>query len=95
MDERSLGEREHPLQEGVDAPTAGRQPASADADHSSIVRLFVLQVVVWNVVLLAGSLGVFLIYFQHDWTTGGQLIAVAAVLVLYSAYRWPDRGTDG
>lgn len=101
MDDRLLADPEDPYPEGVDGPTvdipAVDAPAASfeDVRDSAIVRLFVLQVLVWNGILLAGSVGLLLIYFRSDWTMGGQLLALSAVLALYSWYRWPDRRKAG
>lgn len=99
MDDRLLADPEDPYPEGVDGPTVDIPAVDAasfeDVRDSAIVRLFVLQVLVWNGILLAGSVGLFLIYFRADWTTGGQLLALSAVLALYSWYRWPDRREAG
>jgi hypothetical protein len=75
----------------VDVP--GMDVSTPDSDviaDSPIAALFVLHVIIWNAVLLLFSLGVMLIYFERNWTTGGQLIAVSVVLTLYGVYRWPD-----
>lgn len=100
MDDRLLADPEDPYPEGIDGPTVDIPTIDVssgsvdDFRDSAIVRLFVLQVVVWNVVLLAASVGLLLIYFRNDWATGGQLLGASAVLVLYSAYRWPERKAD-
>lgn len=100
MDDRLLADPEDPYPEGVDGPTVDiphvdvpRAPVDTLTD-SPIIRTFILQVLLWNAILLVASLGVFLIVFRSNWTTGSQLLGVAAVLVLYSRYRWPNRGSD-
>jgi hypothetical protein len=70
----------------IDVPT-GDSDVVVD---SPIAALFVLHVIIWNAVLLSFSLGVMLIYFRQDWTTGGRLIVISVILTLYGAYRWPD-----
>lgn len=96
MDDRPFGDPENPYPEGSDGPTVDVPSVSAsDIRDSTILRLFVLQVVIWNAVLLAVSVGGLLIYFENDWRTGGQLVGIGVVLALYGAYRWPDRDTDG
>lgn len=95
MDDRLLADPEDPYPEGIDGPTVDVPSASVnDLSDLAIVRLFVLQVIVWNLVLMTVSVGVLLIYFRNDWTTGGQLLGAGAVLILYSLYRWPDRQAD-
>jgi hypothetical protein len=95
MDDRLLADPEDPYPEGIDGPTVDVPSASVnDLSDLAIVRLFVLQVIVWNLVLMTVSVGVLLIYFRNDWTTGGQLLGAGAVLILYSVYRWPDRQAD-
>lgn len=100
MDDRLLADPEDPYPEGVDGPTVDipsvdvPSASAEDFRESPIVRLFVVQVVVWNLILLAASVGLLLIYFRNAWTTGGQLIGVSAVLLLYSVYRWPGRRGD-
>ena len=75
----------------VDVPEVDVSTADSSVlSDSPIAALFVLHVIVWNAVLLCFSLGVMLIYFQGNWTVGGQLIAVGAILTLYGAYRWPE-----
>lgn len=100
MDDRLFADPEDPYPEGMDGPTVDiphvdvpRAPVDTVTD-SPIIRSFVLQVVLWNAILLVASLGVLLIVFRSDWITGSQLIGVAAVLVLYSHYRWPHRSGD-
>lgn len=100
MDDRLLADSEDPYPDGVDGPTVDiptvevPSASAADLRDSPLVRVFVLQVVVWNLILLAVSVGLLLIYFRSDWTTGGQLLGVSALLLLYSAYRWPPRQDD-
>ncbi len=77
----------------VDVPDVEVSTSSSDAiADSSIATLFGLHVILWNAVLLFFSLGVMLIYFQQNWSTGGQLIAISVILTLYGIYRWPDTG---
>jgi hypothetical protein len=79
----------------VDVPEVDVPTSDSDAiSDSPIAALFVLHVIIWNAVLLSLSLGVMLIYFRQNWTTGGQLIGISIILTLYGAYRWPD-GVDG
>jgi hypothetical protein len=74
----------------VDVPTVEVPTDGSDAiSDSPIVAIFVLQVVVWNAILLCFSLGVMFVYFRGDWETGRTLIGASVVLALYSAYRWP------
>lgn len=100
MDDRLLADPEDPYPEGIDGPTVEvpsvdvPSVSAEDVRDSPILRLFVLQVVVWNLVLLAVSLGGMLIYFEGNWETGGRLVAAGAVLALYGAYRWPRGGGD-
>jgi hypothetical protein len=70
----------------VDVPTSDSDAVT----DSPMAALFVLHVVIWNAILLSFSLGVMLIYFRQNWTTGGQLIGVSIILTLYEVYRWPD-----
>ncbi|MDS0298307.1 hypothetical protein NDI76_06095 [Halogeometricum sp. S1BR25-6] len=74
----------------VDVPTANSDSMS----DSSITTLFVLQVVIWNAVLLCFSLGLMLIYFRQNGAAGGQLLSVSLILALYGVYRWPRSGDD-
>lgn len=75
----------------VDPPDVDPPEATSEGiADSPIATLFVLHVVIWNAVLLLLSLGVLLIYFEQNWSTGPRLIAAGAVLALYGAYRWPD-----
>jgi len=70
----------------VDVPS----PSSEAVSESPIATLFVLHVIVWNAILLLASLGVLLIAFEGNWNLGGSLLGAAAILALYSVYRWPD-----
>jgi len=75
----------------VDVPEVDISTRNSDAiSDSPIAALFVLHVIIWNAVLLFFSLGLMLIYFRQNWTTGGQLIAISIILALYGTYRWPD-----
>lgn len=96
MDERLLGDPENPYPEGMDGPTVDIPSVSAgEIRHSKLLRLFVLQVFIWNAVLLTVSVGLLLLYFETDWRTGSQLIGIGVVLAIYGAYRWPNRDSAG
>jgi hypothetical protein len=72
----------------------GSSPERATDDPASrdLQRRFVLQVLVWNAVLLFLALGLLLVWFRGQLELGGALIAAAVVLAGYGAIRWPAVG---
>jgi hypothetical protein len=76
-----------------DSGTAGEGSQEGAARAApDLERRFVLQVLIWNAVLLALSLGLLLAWFRGQLELGGALIAAALVLAGYGAIRWPDVG---
>jgi hypothetical protein len=80
-DEESDAERE--LAPSVDVPDA------SDADPA-LRRRFWLLVVVFDVALLAVSVGAMLVAFRGDLDTGGSLAGAGVVLFAYGYYRYRD-----
>lgn len=79
----------------VDIPTVETSRVTSDRIRNDpVLRAFILQVILWNAILLAGSLAVMLVYFRGDWTMGGRLLVATALLFLYSIYRWPRNLDD-
>jgi hypothetical protein len=80
----------------IDPPSVDVPDSAGDGFQGSpIARLFLIHVVLWNAVVLLVSLGVMLIYFRSDWTTGGRLLAAGGILTVYGLYRWPRGDGDG
>ncbi|MEF8902228.1 MAG: hypothetical protein V5A25_13565 [Halovenus sp.] len=69
---------------GPDVPTPPATPSDAD---SEVRGMFWVLVLIANVALMAGSLGLMFIVFQGKWTPGAQLVVVGLVLGLYVYYR--------
>jgi hypothetical protein len=61
-----------------------------DAENPAEIRLFYKLVVVFNVALLALSVGPMLVYFEGNWQLGSRVFAVGAVIFAYGAYRYYD-----
>lgn len=74
-------EAERELAPSVDVPDA------SNADPW-LQRQFWLLVVVFNVALLAVSLGAMFVGFQGRWSLGGRLFLAGVVLFAYGAYRF-------
>lgn len=68
---------------GPEVPTPA-PPTEADSD---VRGLFWGLVLVANVALMAGSLGLMFIIFQDGWMPGVQLVLIGLVLGLYVYYR--------
>lgn len=67
-------------------------PSTAGSSRSAAVRaVFVLQVVIWNAVLLLAALGALLVGVEGRWRIGTTLLGTAGLLAAYGGYRWPDR----
>ncbi|WP_232701144.1 DUF7322 domain-containing protein [Halobacterium wangiae] len=77
--EESEAERE--LAPSVDVPD------ESDADPR-LQRQFWLLVLVFNVALMAGSVGAMLAVFRNQWDTGGSLLAAGVILGLYGYYKY-------
>jgi hypothetical protein len=77
--EESEAERE--LAPSVDIPD------ESDADPQ-LQRQFWLLVVVFNVALMAGSVGAMLAVFRSQWDTGGSLVAASVILTAYGYYKY-------
>lgn len=78
-DEKSDAERE--LAPSVDVPD------ESDADPE-LLRKFWLLVVVFNVALMAASVGAMLAVFRGQWDTGGSLVTAGAILAGYGYYKY-------
>lgn len=75
-----------PQELGPDIPEA---PDLTEVEASSEVRQrFWALVAVFNVALLATSIGVMFIGFQGEWTLGGQLTLAGLVLLAFGYYRY-------
>lgn len=84
------------------APTVD-VPDESDADPQ-LQRRFWLLVLVFNVALLAASVGAMLAAFRGQYDTGGSLLAAGAILAAYGSYKYRvyanadadgDAGVDG
>lgn len=91
-DEQSDAERE--LAPSVDVPE------ESDADPH-LQRQFWVLVLVFNVALMAASVGAMLAVFRGQWDTGGSLVAAGAILTGYGYYKYraytaadPDAAVD-
>lgn len=81
----------------VDVPSAPEvdwEPDDSTGD-AAVQRLFWRLVVVFDVGFLALALGPMFIYFESDWSTGGPLVALGALSLVYGvseyrAYRADD-----
>jgi hypothetical protein len=78
-DEKSDAERE--LAPSVDVPD------ESDADPQ-LQRQFWLLVLVFNVALMAVSVGAMLAVFRGQWDTGTSLVAGGLVLAVYGVYKY-------
>ncbi|MFB6269341.1 MAG: hypothetical protein ABEH83_05320 [Halobacterium sp.] len=78
-DEQSEAERE--LAPSVDVPD------ESDADPA-LQRRFWLLVLVFNVALMAVSVGAMLAVFRGQWDTGTSLVAAGLVLTAYGVYKY-------
>ena len=78
-DEKSDAERE--LAPSVDVPD------ESDADPQ-LQRQFWLLVVVFNVAVMAVSVGAMLAVFRGQWDTGGSLVAGGAILAGYGYFKY-------
>jgi hypothetical protein len=78
-DEQSDAERE--LAPSVDVPD------ESDADPR-LQRQFWLLVLVFNVALMALSVGAMLAVFRGQWDTGGSLVGAGTVLTAYGFYKY-------
>lgn len=78
-DEQSDSERE--LAPSVDVPD------ESDADPR-LQRQFWLLVLVFNVALMALSVGAMLAVFRGQWDTGGSLVGAGTVLTAYGFYKY-------
>ncbi|WP_436906677.1 DUF7322 domain-containing protein [Halosimplex marinum] len=71
----------------VDVPEVDHDYGDADAFDADVDpelrRTFWRLVVVFDVALLALSLGPMFVYFRGDWATGGPLFALGAVAFAY------------
>jgi len=83
-----------------DPDAVGRDPDARDADDTDhggrpstdLKRRFVLQVMIWNAVLLVLALGILLVTVRGRTDLGGALIAAGLVLAGYGVIRYPDVG---
>jgi len=78
-DEKSDAERE--LAPSVDVPD------ESDADPE-LQRQFWLLVVVFNVAVMAVSVGAMLAVFRNQWDTGGSLLVAGAILAAYGYVKY-------
>lgn len=88
LEERYNAEPEEfdPQELGPDIPEA---PDLTEVEASSEVQYrFWALVMVFNVALLATSIGVMFIGFQGEWTLGGQLTIAGLVLFAFGYYRY-------
>ena len=88
LEERYNAEPEEfdPEELGPDIPEA---PDLTEVDASSEVRYrFWALVMVFNVALLAASVGVMLVGFQGEWEVGGQLTLAGLALFAFGYYRY-------
>lgn len=82
-------EPDEPLVERFDRDEPpGPDPPSPEAVPADVRRAFWSVVGGVNVGLLAGSLGVMLVWFRAEWATGGGLVALAIAALLWSYYRY-------
>jgi hypothetical protein len=92
---------------GPDVPEVEVPSVSVETDHDDfdadvdpeLRRTFWRLVVVFDVALLALSLGPMFVYFRGDWATGGPLLALGAAafaygVVVYRRYRDDDDAPD-
>lgn len=74
---------------GPDVPEAPEAPDLADRDVDPVVEgAFWTLVVVFNVGLIAFSVGVMLVVFQGRTAFGGQVTLAGAVILGYGLYRY-------
>jgi hypothetical protein len=78
-DEKSDAERE--LAPSVDVPD------ESDADPE-LQRQFWLLVVVFNVAVMAVSVGAMLAVFRNQWDAGGSLLVAGAILAAYGYVKY-------
>ena len=78
-DEKSDAERE--LAPSVDTPD------ESDADPE-LQRKFWLLVLVFNVAVMALSVGAMLAVFRGQWDTGGSLVVAGSILAAYGYYKY-------
>lgn len=70
-------------------------PTEEDIDvDPRLWRLFWGLVAVFNVALLALSLGVMIAVFDGKWVLGGQLVAVGLVFLIYGIYKYLTRDPE-
>lgn len=75
---------------GPDVPEAPDLTAAAEDADPAVQNLFWGLVVLFNVAILALSVGAMLILFGTDPTLGVQVLLVGLVLAVYGGYRYRD-----
>lgn len=73
---------------GPEAPTAPDLSQRASEADPEVRTLFWWLVLVFNVALMAASVGLMFVAFKGNWTLGGQLILVGLVLGGYGYVRY-------
>lgn len=82
---------------GPDVPSAPAAPDMAanqgNADPA-VARAFWTLAVVFNVAIMALSVGAMFVIFRGNYSLGGQLVAVGTILAAYGFYRYRNRPTS-